>query len=189
MNSCLGICCQGSCTQPSQSPSHWCLRGRGEHIFQRFCGAYIRTFHRAENARRQPCEPHLRGRRSVFVLRTQQHSAEKTGRFSADYWQAQGIVISCKNWCFLSDFQDCAKMQNGRNTGLRGLFWTCAQKAIFVVFSGRALAGRVSGRRRKRAQRTMRVCRVLQIPVFCAHAEAPGKFCRYAHCVKCCVGQ
>ena len=144
------------------------------------------SFHRAENARRQPCEPRLRGRRSVFVLRTQQQSAEKTGRFSADY---RGIVISRKKWCFLSDFQDCAKMRNGRNTGLRGLFWTCAQKAIFVVFSGRALAGRVSGRKRKRAQRILRVRRVLQIPVFCAHAEAPGKICRYAHCAKCCVGQ
>ena len=60
----------------------------------------VGTFHRAENARRQPCEPHLRGRRSVFVLRTQQHSAEKTGRFSADYLQAQGIVISCKKRWF-----------------------------------------------------------------------------------------
>ena len=75
--------------------NYWFLVGnKGIHsigIFVPF--SLLITFHRAENARRQPCEPHLRGRRSVFVLRRQQHSAEKTGRFSADYWQAQGIVI------------------------------------------------------------------------------------------------
>ena len=69
--------------------SYWRLVGSKGICYAQIIFSYslLRTSHRAENARRQPREPHLRGRRSVFVLRTQQHSAEKAGRFSADYWR------------------------------------------------------------------------------------------------------